>query len=137
MKKFVMMLTMAVVIVGSVGGYVYAQNNGVKNENERAAYGNHCNNNEEMIVIMEEAGFDEMVEGMRTGDYNKMKEIMENLSDEDYNRMIAIMDENGYGNMANMMQSIGREEMLNMHNSMMGRNGIPSMMRSMMGRGRN
>jgi len=40
--------------------------------------------------------------------------------------MIEIMNDNGYGYMAQMMQSISREGMVQMHNSMMGNGGHPN-----------
>lgn len=49
-----------------------------------------------------------------------MNEFMYNLSEEDYQKMTDIMKENGYGFMAQMMESIGREGMIEMHNSMSG-----------------
>lgn len=47
--------------------------------------------------------------------------MMNNLTDEQYKQMIEMMNKNGYTGMADMMGSISGENMLDMHNSMMGR----------------
>ena len=44
------------------------------------------------------------------------------FSDEDYNKMIDFMREQGYDDMADQMESIDKDTMLRMHNSMHGRN---------------
>ena len=63
-----------------------------------------------MIKIMKDNGFKDAA----------MRDYMNNLSQEDYDKMIKLMDDNGYGYMVQMMQSIGKEGMTQMHNSMMG-----------------
>ena len=45
---------------------------------------------------------------------------MNNMTDEDYQKMIDIMRKSGYDSMANMMGSIDRESMIEMHNAMGG-----------------
>lgn len=73
-----------------------------------------------MIDIMRENGF-EAAKAMENRDYAAMNDFMNSLTGEQYNQMIEMMKNNGYSGMANIMSSIGRDGMLDMHNSMMGR----------------
>jgi len=73
---------------------------------------------QDMIKIMRDNGFKEMARYMQTGDYASMTDYMNNISQEDYAKMIEIMNNNGYGQMGQMMKLIGREGMIEMHNSM-------------------
>ena len=144
-KRVLVVVSVVVIAVASIGGYALAQgsnigilnnDNGVtQTEGQNRNFSNHCGDNERMLAIMDENGFEDMAKWMKEGDFEAMDEFMNNLSEEDYQRMIAIMDEQGYGNMSSMMRSIGREGMINMHNSMMGSNGSKSnMMGNMMNR---
>ncbi len=74
-----------------------------------------------MIDIMRSNGLGDAASAMENKDFNAMNDFMKNLTDEQYNKMIDIMQNNGYGSMAKMMQSVSKDEMINMHNSMMGR----------------
>jgi hypothetical protein len=74
-----------------------------------------------MIEIMKDNGFNDEAYAMENRDFDSMNELMTNLSDADYKKMIDIMQKNGYGYMANMMQSVSREGMTNIHQGMMGR----------------
>jgi len=73
---------------------------------------------QDMIDIMLENGFQDAAQYMLIGDYEKMNDFMNNLSEEDYQKMIDLMRDNGYDEMAQMMESVGREDMIEMHNSM-------------------
>lgn len=101
------------------------------NENAKTAVNEISDNTskdiyEDMIKIMRDNGFKDAGRYMETGNYAAMADYMNNLSQEDYDKMIEIMNDNGYGYMAQMMQSIGREGMVQMHNSMMGNGGYPN-----------
>ncbi|AOY77747.1 hypothetical protein [Clostridium formicaceticum] len=143
-KKTLVMITAALVVTISIGGYVFAQgSNGERFDSnsekiateESAAPNNHCGNSEEMVELMKENGFGDMAQWMEEGNFKAMDEFMNNLSEEDYNRMMDLMNENGYSNMSRMMESIGRDGMIEMHNSMMGSNGSKfNMMGNMMSR---
>lgn len=74
---------------------------------------------EDMSQIMIDNGFKDAARYMQTGDYDAMTNYMNTLSEEDYDKMIEIMNNNGYSYMGQMMESIGRENMIDMHNSMM------------------
>lgn len=149
-KRALIIVSAAIITVASIGGYAFAQGSNkdglnyqpkaVAEETEtRRNYYNHCRNNEEMIQIMKNNGFEDMAKWMEEGNFEAMDEFMNNMTDEDYEKMIDLMSENGYGHISRMMGSRGREDMINMHNSMMGRNGsrfnkMGRMMRSIMGR---
>lgn len=72
-----------------------------------------------MIKIMKDSGFQDEANAMANGDFDAMSKLMTSLSDADYKKMIDIMQKNGYGYMANMMQNIGREGSINIHQGMM------------------
>lgn len=76
--------------------------------------------NNDMLDIMEENGYKDIANEARNGNYKAIDDFMNNITEEDYQKMIDMMEENGYGDMAGMMESIGREEMIDMHNSMGG-----------------
>lgn len=88
----------------------------------RGNYGAQSNDNyNKMIQIMKENGFMDEANAMENRDFNTMSKLMANISDEDYKKMIDIMQNNGYGPMANMMKSASREDMIKLHQSMMGK----------------
>jgi len=130
-KKVLIIASVAIITVASIGGYTFAQgsNKGELNnqpkvtaqESQTTRDNNHCGNSEEMIQIMKDNGFEDMAKWMEEGNLKAMDDFMNNMSEEDYETMINLMSESGYGNMSSMMESIGREGMINMHNSMMGR----------------
>ncbi|WP_300383844.1 hypothetical protein [Clostridium sp.] len=93
-----------------------------KNSDIRGAGNNYMMDirNSDMIDIMYENGYEDLANEVRNGNYKAMDDFMNNITEEDYQKMIDIMRENGYGNMTRMMENIGREEMIEMHNSMGG-----------------
>ena len=74
-----------------------------------------------MIKIMKDNGFNDEANAMASRDFDAMNKLMVNISDADYKKMIDIMQKNGYGSMAKMMQSVSREDMIKIHQGMMGR----------------
>ncbi len=72
-----------------------------------------------MLDIMRQNGFGDIVDDVENGNYKAMDDYMNNLSEEDFQRMLDIMREYN-PNMANAMENIGREGMINMHNAMGG-----------------
>lgn len=130
-------LSFIIIAIVAIGGYAFAKNPVLLNNRESALDGpntNHCGINEEMVQIMEANGFGDMIEWMRQGNFKEMNDYMNNISDQDYQRMIDVMEENGLGSMSQMMESMGREGMIKMHNSMMGdSNSKSNMMKNMMG----
>lgn len=58
---------------------------------------------------------------MKNGNSDAMNKLMTNLSDKDYKKMSELMQENGYASMANMMQSVNKEDITKIHQNMMGR----------------
>ena len=87
-------------------------------QNSRIQSNDSFNN---MIKIMKDNGLNDEANAMANRDFAAMNKIMTNLSDADYKKMIDIMQKNGYGPMSNMMQSVSREDMINIHQGMMGR----------------
>lgn len=77
-----------------------------------------------MIDLMKNNGFEDMAKAMENRDYNSMNNFMNNISEKDYESMINIMKDNGYAGMANAMKSIGKYNMIKMHNSMGGAQGM-------------
>lgn len=61
-----------------------------------------------------------MVEVMERRDFATMNDFMNHMSEEEYQQMLDAMSEYGYGDMAMMIKNIGREGMMEMHNSKMG-----------------
>ncbi|SCY22047.1 hypothetical protein [Alkaliphilus peptidifermentans] len=130
-KRLLVIAGVTIIAATSIAGYAFAEEtNFVRPMNATRGYlaqegiternfSNHCGNSEDMIQAMRENGFEDMIIWMEEGDFKSMDEFMNNLSDEDYEKMIDLMRENGYGNKARMMESVGREGMTNMHNSMM------------------
>ncbi len=145
-NKIMAILGAAVVLAGVIGGAAFASgvnnntkdnqlivarsSNVVQDSNDKSKDSTNYNQNsvnnqskdiyQDMIKIMKDNGFKDAAIYMQTGNYAAMRDYMNNLSQEDYDKMIKIMDGNGYGYMVQMMQSIGKERMTQMHNSMMG-----------------
>jgi hypothetical protein len=129
MKKKVMILIIASIL--TVGGISVAYaagrndtsfnniNRPLMSTQNRGIQSNDRFNN--MIKIMKDNGLSDEANALANRDFGAMNKIMTNLSDADYKKMIDIMQNNGYGYMANMMQSVSRADMTNIHNSMMGR----------------
>lgn len=121
-RKVLTIMATVILTVGTVTA-VYAKSN--SNSSSFGFTGTMMNrsntNYNNMIDIMRENGLDTAANAMKNGDINAMNQFMNNITDEQYNQMIDIMKENGYGNMASMMGSVSRGEMVNLHNSMMGR----------------
>jgi len=74
-----------------------------------------------MIKVMQDNGFNDEANAMKNRDFDAMNKFMTNISDGDYQKMINIMQKNGYGSMADRMQSVNREDITQIHQSMMGR----------------
>lgn len=143
MKKKVIILALAGILAVSGMSLAYAANNnntgsnkfygqmmnvqngeGKSSSNYRGSMmgnGNQSDDNiNKMIELMNENGFTDEANAMENRDFNAMKNLMSNISDDDYNKMIDVMKNNGYGSMAHMMQSVGKEKMAKIHQSMMG-----------------
>ena len=140
-KNFIAILSAAVVTVGAVGGVAFANNmndntanerpvitlaenvvetNQVDSENDVRTNANNPSNDvyQDMVEIMKENGYKDAASYMQTGDFDAMTDYMNSLTDEDFDQMVEIMNNNQYGFMGEMMESIGREGMIEMHNSM-------------------
>lgn len=92
--------------------------NGNTNYNKNSANNPAKDTYQDMVKIMRDNGFKDAARYMQTRNYDAMANYMNNLSQENYDKMIEIMNNNGYGYMGQMMKSIGREGMIQMHNSM-------------------
>ncbi|GEQ22968.1 hypothetical protein CBU02nite_34740 [Clostridium butyricum] len=124
-KKFLVLLLGSMLTLGVVT-VAYAQDTISSNvSNYRMSmmsqYSTKNDTYNNMINIMRNNGFEDAANAMGNKDFNAMNDFMNNLTDEQYNKMIDIMQNNGYGSMAKMMQSVSKDEMINMHKSMMGR----------------
>lgn len=125
-KKVLVIITTAVLTIGAVSA-VYAKGNDNSNNfgfGRGMMYQNNINNDgtyNKMINLMKNNGFQAGAKAMENRDYNAMSDFMNNITDEQYNQMTDIMKSNGYESMSKMMGSVSRQEMANIHNSMMGR----------------
>lgn len=127
MKKNALVIIATVVLTIGAVSAVYAKGN--NNSNNFAVgrgmmYQNNINNNgsyNKMINLMKNNGFEAGAKAMENRDYNAMSDFMNNITDEQYKQMTDIMKNNGYEGMSKMMGSVSRQEMVNIHNSMMGR----------------
>lgn len=128
MKKKIIVLALAGIITISSVSLAYAANRndkGLNNYNGKmmSMMGSGAQSDDDinkMIDIMKENGFTDEARAMENRDVNAMKKLMNNISDDDYKKMIDVMKGNGYEDMAKMMQSIGKENMAKVHQSMMG-----------------
>lgn len=127
MKKKILVIMITAILAVGVMTVAYAKgNNNINNVGfgRGMMYQNNINNNDvynKMIDLMKENGFKEGAKAMENRDYKAMSNFMNNITDEQYNKMINIMKSNGYDGMAKMMGSVNRQEMVKIHNSMMGR----------------
>lgn len=124
MKKVILLVVaIAIVTLGALSAVYAMDSSRPGNYGYRAPmmYQNNNSNYKSMLDIMKSNGFENMAKAMENRDYAAMNKYMSNLTDEQYNQMIDIMRNNGYEGMAGRMNSIGRDTMVNMHNSMMGR----------------
>ncbi len=125
-KRVLVIITTAVLTIGIVTA-VYAKENNNSNNfgfGRAMMYQNNINNNDtynKMIDLMRSNGFQAGAKAMEDRDFNAMSNFMNNITDEQYNQMTNIMRNNGYESMTNMMGSVSRQQMVNIHNSMMGR----------------
>lgn len=125
-KKIIVSLATAILTIGTMTA-VYAKES--KNANNigfsgtmmRQNYINNNSNYNRMIDLMKQAGFQAAAEAMENRDVNSMNNFMNNLTDDQYNKMIEIMNNNGFNGMGKMMGTVSRQQMITMHNSMMGR----------------
>ncbi|WML34035.1 hypothetical protein [Clostridium sp. OS1-26] len=121
-KRLIILMATAVLAIGGIS-VVYAQGRddiSSNKANENLNYQN-TSNFSNMTKIMRENGFSDAAKAMENKDFDSMNNFMNNLTDEDYKNMTDIMRNNGYAPMANMMKSVSRQDMVNMHRSMMGR----------------
>lgn len=124
-KKILIIVTTAILTIGAVTA-VYAKENTTQNKfgfGRGMMYQNNINNDayNQMTNLMRKNGFEDAAIAMENKDFNSMNNFMNNITDEQYNQMLDIMKNNGYEGMAKMMGSVSRKQMINMHNSMMGR----------------
>lgn len=125
-KKLLIIATAAILTIGTVIG-VYAKETSNSNKfgsRQTMMYQANMNNNDaysKMVDLMRNNGFEGAAKAMESRDFHSMNNYMKNITDDQYNKMIAIMKNNGYEDMAKMMGSVNRQQMVNMHNSMMGR----------------
>ncbi|WP_058953803.1 hypothetical protein [Clostridium tyrobutyricum] len=127
-NKIIVLVISSVVLVGSISAvYAKGKNNINSNNsstpvlNTQSVKSESDDNYNNMIKIMQNNGFNEAAKDMENRDYGAMNKFMSNLNDDDYEKMIDIMQSNGYGSMAKMMKSVSRNDMVEMHQSMMGR----------------
>ena len=119
-------MTTAILTIGAVTA-VYAKESNNSNNfgfGRGMMYQNNINNNDtfnKMIDLMKNNGFEAGAKAMENRDFNSMSNFMNNIADDQYSQMTNVMKNNGYVGMAKMMGSVGRQEMVNIHNSMMGR----------------
>jgi len=97
----------------------YNNNQGMMGRQNAGTTSNSNFNN--MIKVMQDNEFNDGANAMKNSDFGAMNKFMTNISDEDYQKMINIMQKNGYGSMAARMQSVSRQDMTQIHQSMMGR----------------
>ncbi len=124
-KKILILMTTAILTIGTVTA-VYAKGNSTPNG---FGFGggmmsqSNVNNGtyNKMVELMKKNGFEKAAEAMENRDFESMNSFMNNITDEQYNQMTSIMKSNGYESMAKMMGSVSRQEMVDMHNSMMGK----------------
>lgn len=125
-KKVLVIMTTAILTIGAVTA-VYAKENNTQNNfgfGRGMMYQNNINSNgnyNQMIDLMKNNGFEDAAKAMENRDFDSMNNFMNNITDEQYNQMTDIMKNNGYEGMAKMMGSVSRQEMVDIHNSMMGR----------------
>lgn len=75
-----------------------------------------------MIEAMRNSEFADIADNLENGNYKAMDDFMNSINEEDYQKMIDLMRETN-PQMADMMESIGREQMIEMHNAMGGASG--------------
>ncbi|UZQ48931.1 hypothetical protein [Clostridium kluyveri] len=125
-KKVLVIMTTAILTIGAVTA-VYAKENNTQNNfgfGRGMMYQNNINSSgtyNQMIDLMKNNGFEDAAKAMENRDFDSMNNFMNNITDEQYNQMTDIMKNNGYEGMAKMMGSVNRQEMVDIHNSMMGR----------------
>lgn len=75
-----------------------------------------------MLEAMRNNGYSDIKDDLENGDYKSMNNFINNITEEDYQKMINLMRETNPG-MAEMMEGIGREQMIKMHNAIGGAGG--------------
>ncbi|MGV8980642.1 hypothetical protein [Clostridium sp.] len=78
-------------------------------------------NYNDMIKTMKDNGFNDEANAMENSDFDAMNKLMTNISAADSKKMVDVMVKNGYGSMGNMMKSVNRKDMIEFHQSMMGK----------------
>ncbi|MGD9570073.1 MAG: hypothetical protein AB7V48_17485 [Sedimentibacter sp.] len=122
MFKKVLGLTTAVVLVLGIASISFAKLGADKILSNPVYAQTSVTNNESykyngMLEVMRDNGFSDIADDLENGNYKSMDDFMNNMTDEDYQKMIDIMRETNPG-MADMMESIGKEQMIEMQNSM-------------------
>jgi len=131
-KVMLLVITGVIVIVGIIGLNYESIQNDIKKISNSAIVGPDLNSQEaivqqsnleeqDMIKIMEQYGFNNISEALEKKDYEAMNEFTNNMTDEDYlnminmkanttaadyQKMVEIMSQNGYASMASVMASI-------------------------------
>lgn len=108
-KRVIVVITAGLMLVGLFTGFTFAKAKDVPK-----------NSYKDMIKIMREYGYKDLAKAAEKGDYKTIDEFMNNLTDEDYQNMIDIMKQSGYDGMARMMETVSKEDMIQMHNAMGG-----------------
>lgn len=124
MKRKIIIITIVILTIGAVTAVYAKGNNNLRNNSTTGVKMNQNNLNntsyDKMIDIMRSNGFETAANAMENRDFNSMRNFMNNLTDDQYNQMKTIMQDNGYGYMAKRMSSVNRQQMVNIHNTMMG-----------------
>lgn len=127
-NKIIVLIISSLAVIGSISAVYAKQKNNIDSNstntlvvNTQSVKSQSDDNYNNMIKIMKNNGFNEAAKDMENKDYNAMNKFMNNLSDDDYKKMIDIMQKNGYGSMVGMMAPIDKDDMIEMHQNMMGR----------------
>ncbi|MFC0906379.1 hypothetical protein ACFHWD_17025 [Clostridium sp. MT-14] len=127
-NKIIVLVISSLAVIGSISAVYAKQKSNIDSNNAnmslvntQAVKSQSDDNYNNMIKIMKDNGFNEAAKDMENRDYNAMNKFVNNLSDGDYKKMIDMMQKNGYGSMAGMMASINKDDMIEMHQNMMGR----------------
>ena len=124
-KKMLVIMSVAIFIIGiTTVGYAKV-NSRLNNSSYRGTMMSQRNINSntynKMIELMKNNGLEAGINAMESRNLNAMSNFMNNITNDQYKQMIDIMNGNGYGVMARRMGSVNRQDMVNIHSSMMGR----------------
>lgn len=115
--KKVLLGTVIIMALGTSAIAIAKENdkNSQASENSRNRYTYSKNS---MYRMMGQYGESDLVDDFEEENFAGMDGFMENLSDDEFQKMIDIMRTNGYVDMAILMERIGREDMIKMHEAM-------------------